>query len=50
MIYLIIIMPIIYAFAMVWAFKQDKKEKERLKNLQKGLDKSKKICYNKYVR
>jgi preprotein translocase subunit YajC len=50
MLYILIGMSIFFVLMVVWAFRQDKKEKEKLKNYKKGIDKSRKICYNKYVR
>lgn len=50
MLYVIIGMSIFFVLMVIWAFRQDKKEKKRLENFQKGIDKSRKICYNKYVR
>ena len=50
MLYIIIGMSIFFVLMIIWAFDQDKKEKEKLKKFKKGIDKSRKMCYNKYVR
>ena len=50
MLYVLIGMSIFFVLMVIWAFCQDKKEKEKLKKFKKGIDKSRKMCYNKYVR
>ena len=50
MIYILITMALCFPLMFIWAIQENKKEKKRLENFRKGLDKSRKMCYNKYVR